>query len=335
MKILLTGASGFIGTNALNLLLEKGYEVMNLDKSPPLDDAHQRCWVEVDIMNGPALVEQFARFAPDALIHLAARTDCVESTTVDEGYPHNTVGAQNVIDAIKATPSVKRVIITSSQFVCGPGHVPKHDCDYAPVTVYGQSKVITEQLTRAAELNCCWTLVRPTNIWGPWHQRYVKEFWKIASKRLYVHPGGQPVVRCYGYVGNLVHYLERILESEPSRVHGRVFYLGEPPADIFRWANAFCVALGGRGARRVPRPVLRLMALAGDSISALTGRPFYITSSRFRSMVTDYVVPGKIEETTAALGPAPYTLEQGVEITARWFKSQANGSGAPGRPLQG
>lgn len=70
------------------------------------------------------------------------------------------------LDVIKATPSVERVIITSSQFVCGPGYIPKHDEDFAPVTVYGQSKVLTEQLTRQAGLRCVWTIVRPTNIWG-------------------------------------------------------------------------------------------------------------------------------------------------------------------------
>ena len=60
-------------------------------------------------------------------------------------------------------------LITSSQLVCRPGYVPKNYEDYAPHTLYGQSKVQTELITRAWKgAPCPWTLIRPTSIWGPW-----------------------------------------------------------------------------------------------------------------------------------------------------------------------
>ena len=87
-----------------------------------------------------------------------------------------------MLEAIRATPSVERSIITSTQFVCGPGRVPQNETDYFPATIYGQSKVITEQLTRAADLPSCWTIIRPTNVWGPWHMRYRREFWRVLER---------------------------------------------------------------------------------------------------------------------------------------------------------
>ncbi len=318
MKILLTGASGFIGTNAVELFTANGDVVCNMDSHPPLNPAHAPFWKKADILDEASLTAAFAEFAPEAVIHLAARTDCDESTTVDAGYRLNTDGTRNVLAAIKATPSVRRVIITSSQFVCGPGYEPKHEEDFGPATIYGQSKVITEQLTRAAALPCTWTLVRPTNIWGPWHERYRREFCRVVEKGWYVHPGGAPVVRCYGYVGNVIRQMRKILDLAPGIVNARAFYLGDPPGDIALWVNAFSLALRGKNVRRVPRPILAAAGLAGDVISWIIRRPFYINSSRFRSMTSDYVV--NMDKTFEVLGPPPISLEHGVAETVAWLR---------------
>ncbi len=258
-------------------------------------------------------------FKPEAVLHLAARAECDENTTVETGYRANTVGTANLLEAVRTTPSVKRLIVTSTQYVCGPGSLPTHDEDYFPHTVYGESKVKTERLTRNADLNCAWTIIRPTNIWGPWHLRYRREFWKIAAKGLYVHPGKEPIVRAYGYVGNVVEQILSILSHPAELVDRRTFYVGDEPDDIYRWANTFCVALCGRSAPKIPRPLLRCAALLGDGISAVTKKPFYIQSSRYRSMVTDYRVD--MSETLAKFGTGPFSLDDGVQKTARWLEN--------------
>ncbi len=320
MKVLITGGSGFIGTNLIEALIQRQHEIMNLDIAEPCDQSQKDYWCSVDLMDAKALNKAFDHFQPDWVIHLAARADCDEKTTVEEGYSANTVGHQNLLDAVKSTNSVNRLIVTSSQYVSGPQHTPTTDNDYAPVTVYGQSKVITEQLTRTADLQCCWTIIRPTNIWGPWHSRYQKEFWEIAAKNLYFHPGGAPVRRCYGYVGNLVFHIERILEVEREKVDRQVFYMSDLADDIYIWANAFCVSLGGKPARKIPRFILRSLGMIGDIISCITKKPFYITSSRVKSMTSDYLVPGWIEKTFEVLGTPPHRLQDAVQHTVSWLR---------------
>jgi nucleoside-diphosphate-sugar epimerase len=317
MKIFLTGASGFIGTNAVKRYLAAGDEVLNVDIEPPLNPAQRPYWKQVDILDAAPIRQVMADFAPEAVIHLAARSDCVEDTTVEEGYRVNTDGTRHVLAAIQATPSVRRLVVSSSQFVCGAGYAPEHDEDFHPVTVYGQSKVITEQLTRAAGLSCTWTIVRPTNIWGPWHLRYQREFWRVLARGWYVHPAGAPVIRCYGYVGNLVQQMRQLLDQPEECVNGQVFYLGDRPGDITGWVNAFSIALRGRKTHLVPRPVLAAASLVGDAIGALTGRPFYINTSRFQSMTTDYLV--NIDRTFRLLGEPPISLEEGVAETVAWL----------------
>jgi nucleoside-diphosphate-sugar epimerase len=232
------------------------------------------------------------------------------------------------LEAIRTTPSIQRVIITSSQFVCGPGRLPQNETDYFPETVYGQSKVIAEQLTQDAKLPCCWTLVRPTNIWGPWHLRYRSEFWRVVERGFYVHPGHQPVIRCYGYVKNVVDQIRKIFEAGVDLVCGQTLYLGDRPIDLYDWTNSFSEALTGHAVRVVPRPLLKALARIGDIPTRFTGKPFLINSSRFRSMTTDYQTP--MERTFALFGENPYTLEAGVAETVAWLRSYVGDNSSAG-----
>jgi len=277
------------------------------------------CWKCCDIMDPVALQRAFAEYRPTHVIHMAGRTECVEHVDVHEAYDANITGTKNVLEAIKGTGSVDRAVITSSQYVCGPEHYPAHDADYGPHTVYGQSKVLTEKLTREAEMSCPWTLVRPVNIWGPWHMRYRREAWAVIRRGLYFHPGGKPVMRTYGYVGNVIWQIEQVLAAEHGLVDGKVFYVGDEAIDIYDWASAFSEAIHGSVARKIPRPLLRSIALVGDAVTAVTGRGFPLTSSRYRSMTQDYVTP--IGETFETFGPPPFSLEQGVDETVKWLRA--------------
>lgn len=80
------------------------------------------------------------------------------------------------------------------------------------------------------------------------------------------------------------------------------------------------IGLSVHTARKVPRPILRAADLIGDLITALTGKPFYITSSRYRSMVTNYVAP--MDKTYTFLGQPKMSLAQGVQGTLAWLRTR-------------
>src|SRR5215217_3764325 len=160
IRMLITGGSGFIGTNLVDSLLEKGIQFINLDIEPPKRAMHAPYWQECDILDFEMTKNNFEKFQPTHVVHLAARTDVLSSNLDD--YKVNTEGTKNILKCITATPTVERVIITSSQFVFGPPGDPKVDEDYKPVGAYGMSKMISEKATRAAGLDCIWTITRPT-----------------------------------------------------------------------------------------------------------------------------------------------------------------------------
>jgi len=318
MKFFVTGASGFIGTHVVETLVERGHTICNYDPLAPKLPTQRDHWIEGDILDAKALTQAMTDFQPEVVIHLAARTDCDENTTVEKGYQANTTGVANVLSAIKATPSIQRVVMTSTQYVSGPGRLPDHDRDYFPHTVYGQSKVDGEILTREANLPCTWCFIRPVNIWGPHHARYGKEFWKIAFKGLYLHPNLPAPTRAYGYIGNVIWQLCKILDADAEVIHEKAIYVGDNPIKIDRWSKGFVREFRGKDPLVIPFAFMKMIGLVGDGISKVIGRPFYLTSSRLKSMTQDYLAP--VQDTHDLFGEPPYSLEEGIRETADWYR---------------
>jgi nucleoside-diphosphate-sugar epimerase len=320
MNVLVTGGSGFIGTNLIEHVRHAcpHWKLLSLDIRPPKLDGHASYWVKCDIMDVAELRGVFHLFPPEYVIHLAARTDMGGKTVND--YRANSVGTANVVKAIQSVGCVSRAIFASTQFVVGPGQLPDSMDEYRPYNVYGESKALAERAVKSADLGCIWTIIRPTNVWGPWHPRYPHEFWRVLKQGKYLHPGGSPVVRSYAYVGTVICQILRILGLPANQVDRRVLYVGEEPINLIEWVNAFSIALRGKKVIVIPRPILRMLALFGDVVNAAGGQ-FPIFSSRFRSMTENYPTPMKL--TFDTLGEQPSALRDGVQETVHWLRAQS------------
>ncbi|MDJ1484987.1 NAD(P)-dependent oxidoreductase [Cytophagaceae bacterium YF14B1] len=316
-KLLVTGGSGFIGTNLITYCLKHGIDVINVDWNPPLDVSHKPHWINCDILDQDALQKVFSDYQPTHVVHLAARADTDEQQDM-AAYLQNTEGTRHVLECVKNTPSIERLIVTSTQFVCQPGYYPQHDEDYNPVNLYGMTKILTEQFTRHASLSCSWTIIRPTTIWGPWSLRYRDVFFKTLKSGLYFHPSKENVIRSYGYVNNVVFQIMQILTLEEEKVNGKVFYVGDEPFELKEWVNTVSQVLTGKKVNIIPTGLVKTMASIGDILTAFKIR-FPITSGRFRSMTSSYVTP--MDDTINVLGKAPYSIQQGVEETINWYKT--------------
>jgi GlcNAc-P-P-Und epimerase len=325
MRILVTGGSGFIGTNLVEFYRERGVPLVNIDWNPPLDPEQRPFWREVDIMDRAAMEQAFKEFEPTHVVHLAARTDTDELVDVD-AYRQNHEGTRILLEVVKQHAGIERIIVTSTQFVCEAGYQPAHDLDFKPFTVYGESKRRTELVTREAGLNCAWTIIRPTTIWGPWSLRYRDVMFKVMRKGLYFHPGKGRVVRSYGYVGNVVWQIDRMLSVPRALVDRQVLYVGDRPFDLKEWVEVVSRELTGKPVRYIPTALIRLMAWGGDVLKAVH-IPFPITSGRFRSMTSDYVTP--MDKTIQVVGEAPWSIQNGVKAMVRWYDNGSERIVAP------
>lgn len=222
MKALVTGGAGFIGSNLVDALLDRGDEVAVIDdlssgKRENLAGALERGAVlhERDIRDGAAMTEVLEAEKPDVVFHLAAQAD-VRVSIDDPGYDAttNVVGTVNVLEAARRV-GVKRFVNTSTggaiygavDLVPTPETVPTE-----PIAAYGQSK-------DCAERYCEWArrlygfetvTVRYGNVFGPRQNPdadagVIAIFCGVASR------GGRPKVfgdglqtRDYVFVGDIV-----------------------------------------------------------------------------------------------------------------------------------
>ena len=317
MNIVVTGGSGFIGTHLLELLRLGGHQITNIDIcEPKTGDANDVEWRDCSILNKEQLVRLFQEMQPSHVVHLAAYAS-MDARSLGE-FSANIDGTANLLDAIKSVSSVERVIITSTQHVRRPGSgIPDSDTDFVPYMFYGESKVISERLTREAGLKCVWTIIRPTAVWGPGHLPLAEGLWRLMIKGRYFHPANDPVVRSYGYVKNVVWQIARLLEADELRVDRKVFYVADGTARQKDWVNAMSRELIGRDVRILPLWMIRQLANVGDGARAL-GIRFPIYGSRLENLITNNPVP--IESTLELLGDPPYSLERGAFETSEWLK---------------
>jgi len=148
--VLVTGGSGFIGANLLLRLVSEPAVILNLDLRPPPVAALRARRRPCEMTDEAATPRAIVGFAPHYVLHLAGRTDVLGKTLTD--YAANTMGSRNVVEACRASGSIERFILTSSQFVCGPGPLPASDIDFRPHTIYSESKVVAERESSARSI---------------------------------------------------------------------------------------------------------------------------------------------------------------------------------------
>jgi len=179
-RVLVTGGSGFIGTNLVASYRAAGVTVVNADVQRPRNSADTDLWAPVDITRIDDIRAVVSRFRPTHVFHLAARTDLRGREVAD--YPANVEGVAALLSALaEASTPVIRLVVASSRMVCRIGYQPVSDYDYCPPTAYGASKVETERLVRSA-VAIPWVLVRPTSIWGPWFDIPYRDFFLSVAR---------------------------------------------------------------------------------------------------------------------------------------------------------
>ncbi len=313
-KILVTGGSGFIGTNLIDYCLSNKMEVKNIDIKQPRNQNHFRYWEKADIRNYDGLKKIIKDFKPTYVVHLAARADLTGKSLED--YSSNTIGVRNIVNVCNEVSSIGKVMFTSTQLVCRGGYVPKDDNDYCPPNLYGESKMIGEKLVKDAsdKLRYKWVIMRPTSIWGPWFGPTYRGFFELILKRRYFNYTGKMATKTYGYIGNTIYQIDRLLKADDN--HGKTFYLGDyKPTKIKEWAQE----IGGEinySVINIPRSIIWCSAKVGDFLKQYDIK-FPMNSYRYNNMLTDSVMP--LEETRKYAPDLPYDRIEGNRLTIKWM----------------
>lgn len=319
--VLVTGGSGFIGTNLIETLKEQGNGVVNVSRTTPRNTEHGQYFRHVDVLDVESLMHTMEEFAPEIVVHLAAETGYGKEQN-RLAYEVNTEGTTNVIKAASACSAVNRVVFASSNVV--DRDVPdSENSNSSNRFLYGDSKRAAEELiARNTTMQCAWCIVRPCYVWGPWFDAPFKDFFHSIERGFYLHPGRVAVRKRIGYVGNVVHQLCALMTADATLIHRKTLYLADyEPITVHLWAEMISDELGVRHPWTAPDVMISVAAKFGDALRVLGCESFPLTSHRLLNMRYEACdIP--IESIKAIAGPLPFTVQQGIQNTVAWMRRE-------------
>tara|TARA_R110001583_G_scaffold110092_2_gene259006 strand:+ start:311 stop:1228 length:918 start_codon:yes stop_codon:yes gene_type:complete len=237
MKILITGAAGFLGSHLCDELLASNYTILGIDnffrgKKENLPTHKNFNFIKCNLKNKPLTKKIFNKFNPDIVIHYAA----INGTRYFYDMPHrvcndNIIITQNVLEA--CNKKVKKIIYASSSEVYGPSPItPTKESEpiilhpIADRDSYASSKAIGEFLVKlwAKENNKQFLIVRPFNTYGPrmatnGYGQVIPEFIeRIQSKEDFFMYGDGSQTRSFCYVKDHTKILKNLIKINTNEI---------------------------------------------------------------------------------------------------------------------
>ena len=330
MRILITGASGFIGSFIVEKGLELGYEVWaGIRKSSSrryLSDERIN-FIDLNLEDKDELCNQLSRFASknnkwDYVIHAAGATKCIDSK---EFMRVNFDGTKNLVDVlIELDMRPKQFIYLSSLSVMGPAreeqpYQPIMESDPAePNTAYGKSKLMAEAYIRSIE-NFPYVIMRPTGVYGPRERDYFQMAVSIKN-HIDFSVGYKPQVITFIYVKDLVKAIYLSIEKGVTR---RSYFVSESCGYNSRaFSDYIQREMGVKNVLHIKAPLwfLKIISFSAEWLSRISGKPSTLNCDKYNIMKQrNWLCDTSVIEKQLGF-TADYNLERGTAETIKWYK---------------
>jgi nucleoside-diphosphate-sugar epimerase len=309
MNILVTGGSGFIGTNLTTELLKEGHKVTIYDKLK--SQTYPDLCIVGDIRDKEKLTSSMR--GVDAVYHLAAEhRDNVRPRSLY--YEVNVGGAENIVYALKKN-GVNRLIYTSTVAVYGLNSGEhSEDSPIKPFNDYGWSKYKSEQVFEkwvSTDYTKCLAIVRLSVIFGEGNRGNVYNLLSQIVSDRFIMVGNGKNKKSMGYIDNLSQFLITLLESTPGR--HLYNYADKPDLNMEEFVRLALNALGKKTDLnfRIPYAVGLLGGYVFDFLAKVTGKTYPISAIRIKKFCADTQISAEQLRETGFT--APYLLTDGLQ----------------------
>jgi nucleoside-diphosphate-sugar epimerase len=320
VKVLMSGATGFVGSHTAEALREHGFPVRALVRKSSASEPLRRLGVE--LVEGSLHDADALRRAVrdvDVVLHLAALTRARSRADYDHVNADGT--AALVRAAVAAAPRPRRFVYLSSLAAAGPsangrGVGPADTPN--PLTAYGRSKLAGETIALAAADEVEVVILRAPAVYGP-RDRDLYRFFRLAARGILPVPAGPARPLQLIHVGDLAEALVRAVTAD--RAAG-IVHVAEATAYTWEEVARMVAEAVGADARvvRVPGALVTAAARASELVAAAFGRSTIFNGDKARELLA----PGWLCETETArnlLGfEARIPLRDGLSTTAQWYR---------------
>lgn len=333
-KILITGASGFIGSFIVEEAIKRGFDVwaaMRKSSSRQFLSDNRIHFIELNLASEEDLRQQLAGHSFDYVVHAAGVTKCLDK---QDFFRINTEGTQHLVRALmELDMPLKRFVYISSLSIMGaireeqPYQEIRESDEARPNTAYGESKLEAEQwldafsqeLTANSQQPLPYVILRPTGVYGPRERDYF-----MMAKSIKAHTdfavGFKQQDITFVYVTDVVQAVFLALEKGKT---GRRYFLSD--GEVYQsstFSNLIRQELGNPWWIRITAPLwlLRIITFFGEHIGHLTGKVTALNNDKFHIM-RQRNWRCDIEPARRELGYEPQVkLEEGVRRSIKWYK---------------
>ncbi len=327
MKILITGASGFIGSFIVEEALRRGFEtwaaVRKSSSREYLRDERIRL-IELNLGSKEQLREQLRGHAFDYVVHAAGVTKCIDKSDFRR---INTEGTRNLAEALlELGMPLRRFVFVSSLSIFGaireqqPYEEIRESDTPQPNTEYGRSKLAAEQLLEQLGDKLPCVILRPTGVYGPRERDYY-----VMAKSIKQHTDFAVGFRrqdiTFVYVADVVQAVFQALEK--PGVEGRKYFLSD--GEVYQsstFSDLIREELGRPWWIRITAPewVLRAITFFGEYGNRLTGRAGVLNRDKY-NILRQRNWRCDIRPAISELGFRPTVkLAEGVRLTIKWYR---------------
>jgi nucleoside-diphosphate-sugar epimerase len=271
-RVVITGASGFIGGQLRDALLESGADVISIVRkdSPP---ARRGRSARIDYTDVRALKELMKSEAPEYVFHVAGAT---KGVTYADFHAGNVMPTVNLMRALREEHAeLKRFVLVSSGAAYGPsrGRVPLRESDARnPVEHYGRSKLEAELAVEGAGDTLPWTIVRPSVVYGPAEVDMFNLF-KAAHTGVNLFFGNRRKLASAVYVDDLLEAM--VLAAQSPEARGRGYFIADGVA--YTWDDIQGHIVNAVGKRTVtvslPSFLVQAAGTVGEVLTAIDRKP--------------------------------------------------------------
>lgn len=320
-RILLTGATGFVGSHALPHFLQAGCTVRALVRSEARGRLLEPAGVEVivgSLEDRPALMR--ATEGCDVVVHLAALT---HARSDSEFFRVNEGGTADLLHAaLGAGSGPRRFVYLSSLAAVGPavaGRPVDAETRPRPLTMYGRSKLAGERACKGAAGRMEVAILRAPAVYGP-RDTDMYHFFRLASRGVMPVPTGPERSLQLVHADDLARAL---VHAALAFGADGTYHVAEAQAYTWRGMGKLMADALGRRVRQVPVPAAFIAAAgaASETVAGLLGRSSIFSRDKARELLA----PGWLCETERAreeLGfQAVIPLAEGFRTTARWYRT--------------
>ncbi|MDH4282333.1 MAG: NAD(P)-dependent oxidoreductase [Myxococcales bacterium] len=280
-KVLITGASGFIGTRLREKLLSLGSDVVAI-RRPGSPTAKAGRSAEADYASMSDLEGVIAAEKPDYVLHVAGVT---KGSSYEDFRVGNVMPTRNLLTALhKEHPETKRFVLVSSLAAYGPSATtaPHREQDPPrPIEHYGQSKLEAERVVQDESGQMPWTIVRPSGVYGPGDVDYFNLF-KSVMRGWNAFFGNRERIMSVIYVDDCVRGILEAAKHEHSIRKG--YFLTSAEQVTWEQFQSEIVRVVGRRVRTVDLPELlvSVAAVGGEIASKIDKKPRLLNLQKAR-----------------------------------------------------